>query len=972
MIMKGVAKVAGEELVKQAAKKTFKSVLARGGIEAAEGGLYEGIKAISENISRDPELSAEAVISAAAKGALFGGAGGALFKTAGIGLTSMGKLGKQLDNVAKETLPKNVLDNTSMKAALQILNISPAKFDNLTPEAQKNLAIMIQDSLLDEVDDLGNVVGKKNLFQTFGTSYDDQMKFFQKVSKKSGEEIGNFEIKANAFLEDPNNYPSTILETRKNAEELFTIRDSKDLKNQVDIYNRNSGDLGYYNLPQINSKDDFFKAVKTSIDQTETSIDQSFDNFNKWKKDADEAQSVLDNWETLKETDPEMKLESLLDETKLNIRKNKLERRVNLYNENKEVFGKELSNEVKYISDVAEKFPGQVDNKLLNKINDFSSKNGIDFTSQTGNYPTSVYETGLESLVRGIDDTNIDLVFSSIDDIAKKEGEIIKKVIANAGDFRKDPGLFENMPSEISKDLKKFIDLVDSGKSLDEIKKVNLPFLDDGSDKLIDDLYNSFNSNYKKPAIDFTGEDFKSKIDSMKNKVSKYVEEEKIIDGKSYKTKKPIQANYTEVNSDFELLLNDLEKAGFPLTGKLDLVDMFNLKRTIDGYVSYARKNGRESSRHLIELRNWVNDKAIDFVKTISKSNPQFEEQVGMTVEQYVKNLQKYGASKDALELATRENTKEKLADSFSFSDKALLFSAFFNPKILLGLGIKKGYEEYGDKAAVYFLTQRPGQAGGLLQAQASQEKVFNTIGKSIKNFVKSTKGAVKDSTPYSMNAIQNFKSGKKEKDRVNDFKNTKKFIENLQQNPEVLQQNLENSFKDLNDINPDLYIQAVSKTSNALSFLASKLPIDPLAARKINPELSKWKPSDLELRKFERYLAAVDDPMSVLDDMNRGIIAPEGVETLKTVYPRIYQEIYDQMMGQLAELQEELPYKQRLQLSIMFGLPTDPSLNPSTLARLQSNFAPGQEQQMRKPSNQQAKINNMQSTSESIIKDNV
>lgn len=268
-------------------------------------------------------------------------------------------------------------------------------------------------------------------------------------------------------------------------------------------------------------------------------------------------------------------------------------------------------------------------------------------------------------------------------------------------------------------------------------------------------------------------------------------------------------------------------------------------------------------------------------------------------------------------------------------------------------------------------LTSKPGQAGGLLQAQASQEKIFSTIGKSINHFIKGSVKGVKDSTPYSLNAIQNFKSGKKEKDRVNDFKNTKKFIEDLNTNPEKFQQNLESSFKDLNEINPDLYMQAVAKTSNALNFLSSKLPNDPLAARKINPQFSKWKPSDLELRRFERYLAAVDDPMSVLDDMNRGIIAPEGVETLKAVYPRLYQEIHGQMMEQIGELQAELPYKQRLQLSIMFGLPTDPSLNPSTIARLQSNFAPQQEQQMRKPTNQNSKINNTQSTSEQIIKDN-
>jgi hypothetical protein len=129
------------------------------------------------------------------------------------------------------------------------------------------------------------------------------------------------------------------------------------------------------------------------------------------------------------------------------------------------------------------------------------------------------------------------------------------------------------------------------------------------------------------------------------------------------------------------------------------------------------------------------------------------------------------------------------------------------------------------------------------------------------------------------------------------------------------------------------------------LEFLASKIPRRPdLAGMQTGPD--RWQPSDMEMRAFARYVAAVEDPMGVVERLADGSITPEDAETMRTVYPEMYADIQRQIVEQLGELRAQLPYQRRLALSIFSGVPVDPSLDPRVLAVLQGTFAsePGTE----------------------------
>lgn len=124
------------------------------------------------------------------------------------------------------------------------------------------------------------------------------------------------------------------------------------------------------------------------------------------------------------------------------------------------------------------------------------------------------------------------------------------------------------------------------------------------------------------------------------------------------------------------------------------------------------------------------------------------------------------------------------------------------------------------------------------------------------------------------------------------------------------------------------------------VAFLASKLPRPPVDLQSPFSRLvDDWKPSRNELAAFARYKEAVDDPAGVLERAVAGQVSLEGVEALRTVYPRQYQEARTQLLLLAMEHGQELPRGRREMLSTLFDIPLDPTQIPTYVASMQANF---------------------------------
>lgn len=123
-----------------------------------------------------------------------------------------------------------------------------------------------------------------------------------------------------------------------------------------------------------------------------------------------------------------------------------------------------------------------------------------------------------------------------------------------------------------------------------------------------------------------------------------------------------------------------------------------------------------------------------------------------------------------------------------------------------------------------------------------------------------------------------------------------------------------------------ELVAQIVEVAKRKLSFLQDKAPKDPRPPSIIS---APFMPSTAHTATFARYVRAADEPATVFEDAADGILTTEGVETLKAVYPRLYQEAQTVLMERADTFKATLPYARRLLLGTLFDVPIDGTMTP-------------------------------------------
>lgn len=109
----------------------------------------------------------------------------------------------------------------------------------------------------------------------------------------------------------------------------------------------------------------------------------------------------------------------------------------------------------------------------------------------------------------------------------------------------------------------------------------------------------------------------------------------------------------------------------------------------------------------------------------------------------------------------------------------------------------------------------------------------------------------------------------------------------------------------------------------------------DPLLPKRALPD-----PDPVALVRFERRVQAVNNPLSVLDEMKRGTLSREHVDALKTVYPRLYAELRENITQQLIKRDEPLSSPQRQTILQLFDMvdPARVSANQAQYQQTQQN----------------------------------
>lgn len=164
--------------------------------------------------------------------------------------------------------------------------------------------------------------------------------------------------------------------------------------------------------------------------------------------------------------------------------------------------------------------------------------------------------------------------------------------------------------------------------------------------------------------------------------------------------------------------------------------------------------------------------------------------------------------------------------------------------------------------------------------------------------------------------------------------------IKDMSSNFQTGVDSLENATKDLHGVAPGISASLNTAAARATQFLAQKLP----AQESPSPFTEPYKPSQSELSKFNRYYNVVEKPLSVLAQVKDGTLSKESMETLQTVYPKLYsqmqQAVMDQITTKMAKDPGSVPYRTKLMLSMFTGSDMSNSLKQQNISSAQQVFA--------------------------------
>lgn len=147
-------------------------------------------------------------------------------------------------------------------------------------------------------------------------------------------------------------------------------------------------------------------------------------------------------------------------------------------------------------------------------------------------------------------------------------------------------------------------------------------------------------------------------------------------------------------------------------------------------------------------------------------------------------------------------------------------------------------------------------------------------------------------------------------------------------------------------------------KMLKGVQYLYQSAPKAPRPRNPFAPNV-KFRPSDFDLSAWNQKVQVVEDPFSVLGELERGTLTRNHMDALKNVYPGLYRMIQQKVVTAASDSAKPMPYSDRVKLSMLMEAPLDDTLTPQGIKYFNDvanqNFAQeqAQEQQAQGAANQ-------------------
>lgn len=138
----------------------------------------------------------------------------------------------------------------------------------------------------------------------------------------------------------------------------------------------------------------------------------------------------------------------------------------------------------------------------------------------------------------------------------------------------------------------------------------------------------------------------------------------------------------------------------------------------------------------------------------------------------------------------------------------------------------------------------------------------------------------------------------------------------------------------------PDLAAGVRAKLLEQAKWLQAQAPKAPASSQTLTPHLTDTTPSETQMAEWMRKRDGIENPERVIEQLGEGKATREGILALRDNYPDLHKQIVSQIYEELGAAKEPVPYEKRLQLGLMIGVPTDPTMNPSFMRAAQATYA--------------------------------
>ena len=373
---------------------------------------------------------------------------------------------------------------------------------------------------------------------------------------------------------------------------------------------------------------------------------------------------------------------------------------------------------------------------------------------------------------------------------------------------------------------------------------------------------------------------------------------------------------------------------------------LWEIRKQIDGSINWSAPELKAYNKAAARLRNEIQSQTLELAE---KTVPGMADEIGNLNRRYAtaRTAKDIAADKIA---ATEANRTFSLTDHIAGLGGMSVGAMTSNPFgwIIGGpalMGMNWAMRKHGNQALA---------AGATALANIQRKMTANNS--RIQAAVKRMITGVQRVTQRTKAPIAVKLALKPGETRLEAFNRTWGELQELQLQPTQFITRLEEAYAPMAEFAPDTAMALQAKAVEAVGYLAQTAPRNP-RGEEAGILARPWEPTERQIGEWERRVAAVNDPIAVLEEAAAGKFNKEGVETVKAIYPELFEKAKSAAVTAMVEAEEKgerMDYRTRLQVSRLFSVRLGPSLQPGFVAQMQQIHAADVQEQVATAEQQQ------------------